>query len=130
MFMLPMMLGGAALGAIQGKNKANREADIERETRNARSAEQRYSPWTGHAPSTQIKYASGGEFSGMLGGGLQGGMSMGALGQGIDSANAAPADPATPPVAQPAIYGNAGAAPTASGGVWGAIQRQRMFGDV
>lgn len=123
--MLPLIIGalGAGLGAVQGRAKAAHASDVERETRNARSAEQRYSPWTGHAPSTQIQYANGSEFSGMLGGGLQGGMAGASLGQNIASA-------ATPTQPQPSLYGGPDAPPNqgygaaGSGSAWPGLQNQ------
>lgn len=73
-----LLLGGAALGAIQGERQANRVASINR----ANAEQTRYSPWTGMGAG-KIQSTGGGWFDGALQGGTAGMM----LGQQFDNAN-------------------------------------------
>lgn len=76
MFWVPlaMMAGGAYLG----KKKADRQQEIEDQTRKLRASEQQYGWASGQAPSTQIQHAGSafGEVAGGALGGLGTGMSM------------------------------------------------------
>lgn len=92
--MLPLILAGgmAALGAYRGKKQAERQQEVEADSRRQLAAQQRYSPWTGRTSFTPIQYAGQDATSAMIGGGLQGGMTGAAFGQGINSAMA----PSTP----------------------------------
>ena len=86
--MLPLALGlgMAALGAYKGKKQADRQAEIEADSRRQHAAQVRYSPWTGRQSFSPIQYASTGATDAMIGGGLQSGMTGAALGQGLASA--------------------------------------------
>lgn len=77
MFWLPLAM--AAGGALMGKKKHERQAEIEDQTRGQRASEQRYSWATGNNPSTQIQHA-GSQFGEMAGGALAGGMTGASMG--------------------------------------------------
>lgn len=86
MFWLPLAttIGGALLGAHQGKKRAEREADIQRRTANVRAAEQQYAPWTGRQSFTPIEYAKTGQGDAMLSGALGMGMTGASIGSSAD----------------------------------------------
>lgn len=89
--MLPLALGlgMAALGAYRGKKQADRQAEVEADSRRMHAAQVRYSPWTGRQSFSPIQYASGGQMDSMIGGGLQGGVTGAALGQSFGAAKSA-----------------------------------------
>lgn len=89
--MLPLALGlgMAALGAYKGKKQADRQAEIEADSRRQHAAQVRYSPWTGRQSFSPIQYASTGATDAMIGGGLQGGMTGAAFAQGLGAGEAA-----------------------------------------
>lgn len=91
--MLPLImgLGMAGLGAYRGKKQAERQQQIEADSRRMHAAQVRYSPWTNRQSFTPIQYAGADESSAMLGGALQGGMTGAAFGQGLGAAGADPA---------------------------------------
>lgn len=88
--MLPLImgLGMAGLGAYRGKKQADRQQEIEADSRRMHAAQVRYSPWTGRQSFSPIQYASGDSTSAMLGGALQGGMTGASLGQNFSAASA------------------------------------------
>ena len=85
---LGLGLGMGALGAYRGKKQADRQAEVESDSRRQRAAQIRYSPWTGRQSFSDIQYAGSGATDAMLGGALQGGMSGAAFGQGLSSMSA------------------------------------------
>lgn len=96
--MIPLMLGMAALGALQGSMQAKAQQRANKQNADISAAQTQYSPWTGLGASTpEIKAAdpTGAALSGGIGGGLSGYM------QGLSNQAAqTPAMPATPGMPQ------------------------------
>lgn len=88
--MLPLLmgLGMGALGAYKGQKQAERQQQVEDDSRKQLAAQIKYSPWTGRSSFSPIQYAQTSAADGLIGGGLQGGLSGAAMGQNFEAASA------------------------------------------
>lgn len=121
MFWVPLAM--AAMGAVQGKKRAEREADIESQSRKMRAAEQQYSPWTGRTSFTPVQYATTGAGDAMMSGALAGGLSGASLGNALGGAFSS--GPTQAPTTGTLDSGNAFSKP----GFWeDQMKMQKQFG--
>lgn len=73
--MLPLILGMAALGAVQAEQQRKAQARAQEQNAQMAAAQTKYSPWTGMGPGqVQAQAPNGGALQGAMAGGLSGAM--------------------------------------------------------